>query len=128
MLSADSYNRGVRWGRLLVGVAVLAFVVRFLHIRALSNAPVFAVLLGDSKRYVEWGAEIARGDWIGSGAFYQAPLYPYVLGVLFSLFVESIYAVRIAQAIAGTLSCVLVAVAGRCFFDWRVGVLAGSAL
>jgi 4-amino-4-deoxy-L-arabinose transferase-like glycosyltransferase len=118
----------VRWRRLLAGVALLAFAVRFLHIRALANTPVFAVLLGDSKRYVEWGAEIAGGNWIGSGAFYQAPLYPYFLGVLFSVFGESLDVIRMAQAIAGTVSCVLVAIAGRCFFDWRTGLVAGAAL
>ena len=113
---------------MLGGVALLALAVRIVHVRALSNTPVFAVLLGDSKRYVEWGAEIARGDWIGTGAFYQAPLYPYFLGVLFSVFGESIDAIRVAQAAAGTLSCVLVAIAGRCFFDWRAGIVAGVAL
>ena len=118
----------MRWRPLLAGVALLAFVVRFVHIRALANTPVFAVLLGDSKRYVEWGAEIAGGNWIGSGAFYQAPLYPYFLGVLFSVFGESIDVIRVAQAIAGTVSCVLVAIAGRYCFDWRTGLIAGLAL
>jgi 4-amino-4-deoxy-L-arabinose transferase-like glycosyltransferase len=118
----------VRWRRLLTGVALLAFAVRFLHMRALANTPVFAVLLGDSGRYVEWGAEIAGGNWIGTGAFYQAPLYPYFLGVLFSLFGDSLDVVRMAQALLGTLACLLVAIAGRCFFDWRTGLVAGVAL
>jgi 4-amino-4-deoxy-L-arabinose transferase-like glycosyltransferase len=109
-------------------VAIVAFGLRFLHIRALAGAPIFAVLLGDSKRYAEWGAEIARGDWLGSGAFYQAPFYPYLLGAIFTIFGESIEVVRVAQALAGTVACVLVAMAGRIVFDWRTGLLAGLLL
>jgi 4-amino-4-deoxy-L-arabinose transferase-like glycosyltransferase len=113
---------------LLGGLAVLAGTLRLIHARALANDPVFAVLLGDSKRYVEWAAEIAGGNWLGSGAFYQAPLYPYVLAGLFQAFGQSIATIRIAQAIAGSVACVLVAAAGRRLFDWRTGVLAGVAL
>ncbi|MGH9383446.1 MAG: glycosyltransferase family 39 protein [Vicinamibacterales bacterium] len=113
---------------LLAGLAVLAGALRLIHIRALSKAPVFSVLLGDSKRYVEWASEIAGGNWLGSGAFYQAPLYPYVLATIFSVFGESIEIIRIAQALAGGLACVLVAVAGRWFFNWQTGLAAGVAL
>lgn len=96
--------------------------------RALASAPVFAVLLGDSKRYVEWASEIVGGAWLGTGAFYQAPLYPYVVAVAFKVFGVSLEIVRILQALAGSLACVLVAIAGRRFFDWRTGLVAGMAL
>jgi 4-amino-4-deoxy-L-arabinose transferase-like glycosyltransferase len=116
------------WPLLLAGLAVLTCAVRLIHIRALSNTPVFAVLLGDSRRYVEWAAEIAAGNWLGSGAFYQAPLYPYLLAIIFSVFGQSIEILRVVQALAGGLACVLVAIAGRHFFDWRAGLFAGLAL
>jgi hypothetical protein len=102
--------------------------VRLIHASALSSAPVFAVLLGDSKRYVDWASEIAAGDWIGTEVFYQAPLYPYLLAVAFKAFGVSIDLVKILQALAGAVACVLVAMAGRRFFDWRVGLIAGAAL
>ncbi len=57
------------WPWLLGGLAVLAGTLRLIHARALANDSVFAVLLGDSKRYVEWAAEIAGGNWLGSSAF-----------------------------------------------------------
>jgi predicted membrane-bound mannosyltransferase len=113
---------------MLAGVALLACAIRLIHASALSNAPVFAVLLGDSKRYVEWGAEIARGDWLGTQAFYQAPLYPYALAILFKAFGVSAEIVRVAQAFVGAAACVLVVMAARLFFDWRAGLVAGLAL
>jgi 4-amino-4-deoxy-L-arabinose transferase-like glycosyltransferase len=116
------------WPLLLTGIGALALTLRLIHIRALAAEPVFGVLLGDAQRYVEWAREIAAGNWIGTGAFYQAPLYPYAVAALFSLSGESLDAIRVAQALAGAAACVLVAVAGHAFFEWRVGVLAGLAL
>jgi 4-amino-4-deoxy-L-arabinose transferase-like glycosyltransferase len=116
------------WPLLLTGIGALALTLRLIHIRALAAEPVFGVLLGDARRYVEWAREIAAGNWIGTGAFYQAPLYPYAVAALFSLSGESLDAIRVAQALAGAAACVLVAVAGHAFFEWRVGVLAGLAL
>src|SRR5262245_59451954 len=113
---------------LLAAVGILAFGIRLIHVQTLSKDPVFAVLLGDSKRYVEWAADIAGGNWLGSGAFYQAPLYPYALATLFSAFGQSIETIRIAQAVAGASACVLVTIAGSSLFDRRPGLLAGIAL
>lgn len=118
----------MRWPALLAGLAVLACAVRLIHARTLSGTPVFGILLGDSKRYVEWASDIAAGNWLGSEVFYQAPLYPYLLGAAFSVFGVSIDVVRILQALAGGLACVLVAMAGRRFFNWKVGMVAGTAL
>ncbi len=47
-------------------------------------------LLGDAKGYFDWGLRISEGNWYGSETFYQAPLYPYFLGVLFSVFGPSL--------------------------------------
>lgn len=117
-----------RWTLLLLGLAMVAWIVRFIHATALSSAPVFAILLGDSKRYIEWASEIAAGDWLGTAVFYQAPFYPYVLAAAFTVFGVSIDLVRVLQALAGALACVLVAMAGRRFFDWKVGLAAGACL
>jgi tetratricopeptide (TPR) repeat protein len=86
------------------------------------------VLVGDAERYDEWARAIASGDWVGSGVFYQTPLYPYLLGLVFSAVGHSLLAVRLLQAGAAALACVLVAVAGRNFVNARVGVVAGALL
>ena len=113
---------------LILGVGLVAFSVRALHIRALSTAPIFEVLLGDSKRYFEWASDIAAGNWIGTGTFYQAPLYPYLLGLAFTMFGASIDVARALQVLAGTAACVMVAVSGRYFFGWKAGLIAGLML
>lgn len=40
----------------------------------------------DAEIYVRWAAEIAKGDFWGEGIFYQAPGYPYLMGLFFRFF------------------------------------------
>jgi tetratricopeptide (TPR) repeat protein len=109
-------------------IAVIAFGIRLTHARALNDSPISEILLGDSRRYVDWAREIAAGDWVGTEVFYQAPLYPYVLAVLFRLFGSSVDHIRLMQVAFGTASCVLLALAGRRFFGWMAGLTAGGLL
>lgn len=63
------------------------------HYQVLGLVPI-----GDAIEYDAWAQRIAAGDWIGSEVFYQAPLYPYCLGVLFALAGHGLHAVRDAVA------------------------------
>lgn len=107
---------------------VVALVARALFLWQIKHAPVFTLLMGDAVSYDAWAQQIAKGDWLGSGVFYQAPLYPYFLGMLYSLFGKSLLAVRLVQIVIGATSCVLLALAGRSFFTPTVGLLAGVLL
>ena len=107
---------------------VVALVARALFLWQIRDAPVFTLLMGDAVSYDAWAQQIAKGDWLGSGVFYQAPLYPYFLGMLYNLFGKSLLAVRLVQIIIGATSCVLLAWAGRGFFKSTVGLLAGVFL
>lgn len=107
------------------GIFVIALIVRFIHIWQLQAAPFFNVLMGDAQSYHRWGLEIAAGDWIGGETFYQAPLYPYFLGSLYTLFGHDMLAVRLGQIVLGSASCALLAVTGHRLFSRHVGILAG---
>ncbi len=123
----------------------LALVVRCLHVWEIHDAPFFTTLMGDSKAYDVWARRVAAGDWLGDEVFYQAPLYPYFLGVLYAVLGRNLLAVRIVQALLGSGACVLVALAGCRFFGdgeskvppddrrrginaRRVGIVAGASL
>src|SRR5204863_433542 len=82
--------------------------------RSLSRrSPFFTVLLGDSRAYDQWAQRIAGGDWIGREVFYQAPLYPYFLAVLYAIAGRHLLLVRTVQAIIGSAACVLLGLAAR---------------
>ena len=91
-------------------------------------APFFSVLLGDSQSYDAWAQRIAGGDWLGNEVFYQAPLYPYVLGAVYSVAGHDLWIARLCQAGVGSLSCVLLALAGARLFSRPVGIVAGFVL
>src|SRR5215469_15892919 len=69
----------------LVAVAIfaVALVVRALHVWQIRRAPFFGLKLGDAAAYDAWARQIVAGDWVGHEVFYQAPLYPYVLAVVY---------------------------------------------
>src|SRR4029453_704703 len=75
--------------------------------------------MGDAQRYHEWARRIAGGEWIGRDVFYQAPLYPYFLGVVYAIAGHHLLIVRVLQAVLGSLACVFLALAGEGFFSPR---------
>ncbi len=84
--------------------------------------------MGDAQSYHAWGLEIAGGDWLGAETFYQAPLYPYFLGLVYTLFGPSLLAVRLCQIVLGSAACALLAMAGRRLFSQEAGIVAGLML
>jgi tetratricopeptide (TPR) repeat protein len=109
-------------------IFVVAFALRLFHIWQLRRSPFFSVLLGDARSYDEWAQRIAAGDWIGHDVFYQAPLYPYFLALIYRLGGHSLMTVRIVQAVIGSCSCVMLATAASLLFSPIAGILAGSLL
>jgi tetratricopeptide (TPR) repeat protein len=112
----------------LVAIFVTAMAVRLLHLWFIRDAPVFDTLMGDARGYDQWAGRIAGGEWVGGEVFYQAPLYPYFLGVIYALAGRDLLVVRLVQALVGATSAVLVSSAGARLFSPRVGTLAGFAM
>ena len=122
----------------LLLIFLVALAVRLLHIWQLRSSPFFDTLLGDANGYDLWAQRLAGGDWIGSDVFYQAPLYPYFLGVVYAIFGRDLLIVRVVQALIGSASCVFLGLAGARLFPapsrgrrgpgHPVGLAAGLAL
>jgi tetratricopeptide (TPR) repeat protein len=105
-----------------------AFFLRLIYLAQIESIPLFYHLAGDGRTYDEWGQRIAAGDWLGEGVFYQAPLYPYFLGVLYFLFGHSLWPVRIVQITLGSIACALIFLIGEKLFSRRAGIAAGLIL
>jgi len=71
---------------LLPALLLSGVLLRALHLALLYHSPLFSELQWDAGSYDRWAREIAAGDWLGSSAFWQDPLYAYVLGILYRLF------------------------------------------
>jgi tetratricopeptide (TPR) repeat protein len=97
----------------LGAVLTLALGLRLAHWWTVRHQPFFAWLAMDSQEYDRWASEIAAGDWLGSQVFFQAPLYPYFLAVLYALFGRSLDAVYLAQILLAVAGCYALYRAGR---------------
>lgn len=116
-----------RWWTLLLGVGALALCFRFLYLWQIHGSPFLDLRIGDGQAYHRWAQDIAGGDWLGHGVFYQAPLYPYFLALVYRVFNDSVATVRVIQALLGACSCILLSVAGMQLFGRR-GAIAGILL
>lgn len=117
-----------RWPLWAAVIFSTAFVARCIHLGQIAPAPFFPFKMGDAASYDQWAQRIAAGDWWGTEVFYQAPLYPYFLAVIYRVLGDDVFVVRLCQGIVGALSCVTLAAAGWRIFSGAVGILAGLAL
>jgi tetratricopeptide (TPR) repeat protein len=104
----------------------MALFIRLAHWWAVRDDPFIAQLVMDSEEYDRWAQEIARGDWIGSEVFFQAPLYPYFLAIVYFLFghiLNAVYLIQLVIALAGIYALFR---AGRKLVDEKVGLFAAA--
>ena len=111
-----------------LAIFTIAFGIRLVHVLQIRSTPFFSILMGDSRGYDEWAQRIAGGEWWGREVFYQAPLYPYFLGVIYAIAGRHLLLVRLVQALIGSASCVFVALAASRLVSRRAGIVAGAGL
>ncbi len=105
-----------------------AFFPRLIYLLQIESVPLFYHLAGDGRTYDEWAQRIVAGDWLGQGVFYQAPLYPYFLGVLQFVVGHNLWLIRFLQIILGALSCAVIYLVGKRLFSRAAGIAAGLVL
>lgn len=111
-----------------IAIFLVSLTVRLVHLLQIRRAPFFALRMGDAESYHAWAQRIASGDWVGTDVFYQAPLYPYLLGLVYTLLGDAPMTVRLFQAVIGSLACVLLAYAAWRLFSKAAGIAAGLML
>ncbi len=114
--------------RILVTALALfgvAWLLRALYVSHLQTSPLALSPMLDELYHVEWARALASGDWFGSDAFFRAPLYPYILGMLLKISDGSLIVARHVQAMYGSLVPVLTYLIGRRVLNERVGLVAG---
>ena len=134
--SFDSWSPGeflrITWravaGQRLVLIGLLALMIRLIYLVELRQTAFFTVVIGDGKEYDRWAQQIAGGHWLGSEVFYQSPSYPYFLAIIFAFGGHHLIVARVAQAILGAISCVLLGYAAKEFFNQRAGIIAALLL
>ncbi len=92
-----------RRGRALLAVLALALALRLAHFIAVKDHPFLAYPILDSQEYDRWARAILDGS-APVEAFFQPPLYPYIVAAIYGLLGASpaaVYLAQIALAVAG---------------------------
>ncbi len=109
---------------ILAAVLLLAFSLRFIFFYEIAKSPIADMVIEDSKTYHDWASRIAGGDWLGKDVFFALPLYPYFLGLIYTVAGVNLQAARFIQVVLGTVNCWLIFLIGRRFFSTGIGLLA----
>jgi tetratricopeptide (TPR) repeat protein len=131
-LSARGWLEGWRFLVLAAAIAALSLGLRLAAVaqyeaqHPLAQRPVI-----DEASYENWALEIAAGEWVGRGIFFQEPLYPYALGIVYALnggdLEEQRTTARRVQAVLGALATLLVIALSFRLFGPIPALVAGFA-
>jgi len=109
----------------LSGIFLVAIIVRLIYLIDALDCPLLFYPGLDPEAYDLWAQRIAQGDWLGKQVFYQSPLYPYLLGIFYSLFGRHLFWVYILQILVGGIDCLLIYGIGKLAFGRKAGLVAG---
>ena len=112
----------------VVAVFALALSARLYYLHEIRASPLFTAPVVDARTYTEEAHYLSDVSFAGRPApFWQPPLYPVLLGVLFALAGDDLYLPRLIQAVLGALICVLICLLGDRVFGAKIGLGAGFA-
>jgi tetratricopeptide (TPR) repeat protein len=106
-------------------VFAIALVARLAYLIEVSSTTVFSNLIADSRFYDLWAKSIAGGAFLPDAALYRPPLYAYILAFNHAVSGSSHFFACVIQILLGSLSCVLICLIVRQFFEERIAVVAG---
>ncbi len=120
------------WSRQLdrsaLAVTGVALALQAAHLALAARHPTFLTPVVDAGSYHQAAQRFAGGGPLAFGAFWQPPLFPFLLGCLYRLTGPSVIAASIVLAALGTFTCVIVWWLGTRLFSRRVGLVAGLIL
>ncbi len=111
--------------RMLLGLGLLAGVLRLLHVWAMRESPYFDAPAMDSAYHVDWARALLAGESFQDGPFFRAPLYVWFLAGIQSLFGPGLLAPRLVQSVLGVATTLLTTKLALRFFRPRAAALAG---
>ena len=108
-----------------VAVVAVAIIVRFVYLPHIMALPTFSHPVMDAAYHDNWAREIASGIFSGGEPFFRAPLYPYGLGLVYSITGGSYLVPRAIQFILGALTALLAYAIARRLLGRLAAAVAG---
>jgi tetratricopeptide (TPR) repeat protein len=111
----------------LACLVTTALALRIGYHYEMRGDPIVENLQLDEQFHDRWAQAIAKGDAVGEGVFFRAPLYPYLIGITYWIFGIVPDAIRILQHLLGAVLVGLVYFLTRYLFG-RTAALVASLL
>ena len=128
MIGDPAWTRRERWA--LLALVACAILLRWFHVWRMGDSPFFHQPTMDPAFHLEWAQSFAAGERFQPGPYFRAPLYPWILGILVTLFDEA-WGPRLIQGVFGGATTALVVLIARQAFGrvsaWIAGGLAASS-
>ncbi len=121
--TVEKYSQPILALILLAGALLTGAYLFQLH-----QTPFADLLMVDAKTYHLKALTILQEGWIGKNVSYQAPLYPYFLAVIYTLFGVNWLGVQILQAALFLLTILILYRLGSDLFDTKVGLLCAALM
>ena len=113
-----------REGVFLIVLFFFALGLRLVYLGELRSSPLFDAPIVDARYHDDWAQAICDGETFREGPYFRAPLYPYFLAAIYTIFGHSYLIVRIIQFLIGSGSCLLIYFLGKRVFNPTVGRVA----
>ncbi|HUT54458.1 MAG TPA: glycosyltransferase family 39 protein [bacterium] len=109
-------------------VLMVALAARLAYLAQIQDSPYYDVAFdrsSDQFNFCAWALRIHNGDLLGNGTFWQSPLYPYFLALVFSVTGPNLLTPRFVQLCLGAAGAVIAFFLGRRLKGDLAGLLAG---
>ncbi len=117
---------GITWFLVITGIG---FVIRLIYLlQARTHDPLFYAPSMDALYHHQWALAIASSIEFIQDAYFRAPLYPMILGLIYKIFGVDLFVARLVQMIIGSISCGLLYLLARRLFNESVARIAGFLL
>jgi len=110
----------------LILILLAALVVRILALLSIGQTIYYDFLLWDERIYHDWAVSLADGTYQSDSVYEISPLPAYLFALLYRIFGPHHLAVRIMNLLLGTLSCLVIYLAGKEMFDRRTGLFSAG--
>ena len=110
-----------RW--FLIGILIASALFHILYLLQLRMTPFISQPLVDADVYHQKAITLLKEGWLGDNIFFQAPLYPYLLAIVYQAFGPNIEMVVWIQAVCSVCSIYLIYLIGQRLFSIEVGIV-----
>ena len=123
----DTIKQFLSRHRWLLIVALVTLAIRTCYLYELSLHFGFRVPMVDEKWHWEWANNILNHSFWGEGAYFRAPLYPYLLAFLAWITGGSIFFSKLLQSLFASGTAIFVYLMANKLFNRTTAIVAGLA-